>query len=464
MPRTPLALPLSSNPARYGHAGAARLVNMYAERVGQDAKAEWCWWACDGLASFSTLTGEGGVRSALTLSDSDLYVVAGRILHRIDSSGAAMILGGISSDGLVTMARNRVDQIAIVCDGAYWVVSGGVLVQISDPDLPPPTSVTHIDGYFIFLLQDGRFFASAIDDDDVDALDTATAEANPDGGVRAMTRGRDLVLIGQRSTEFWQNTGAEFPFERTTANDIGCRAAGSVVELEQTLFMVAHDGTVRVLDGYQWRKISSHAVERFISSETDPASLSACAWQARGHSFYCLSGASGSWCYDVATGQWHERQSYGLDRWMISHTIQFGNRVVAGHYNQGSLYTMSPDAFDEAGTEMVCTVQPAPVHANGMRVFHRGFEVDVIPGTGLVSGTEHLADPQVMLDYSDDGGATWSTQRMRSSGRAGQRLQRVFANRLGSSRSRTYRISTSAAVARGFVGAMLDIDLEKMRR
>lgn len=456
MPRVPIAFPLSSNPQRFGHAGAARLINVYAESAGQDAKSDRVWWPADGLSSFSTLTDSGGVRAMLALSESDLYVVAGRVLWRVDGVGAASILGGISSDGVVTMARNRVGQIAIVCDGFYYVVQSGVLSQISDPDLPPPTSVTHLDGYFVFLLTDGRFFVSAIDDDDIDALDTATAEANPDGGVRAITRGRDLVLFGARSTEFWANTGGEFPFSRTTANDLGCKAAGSVVELEQTIYWVAHDGTVRALDGYQGRKVSTHPVERFIADEDHPSQLSACAWQSRGHSFYCLSGENGSWCYDASTGLWHERKSYDLSRWRVSQAVQLGDRIIAGNYASGLLYTMSPDAYDEAGSELVCTIQPAPVYASGLNVAHHRVDVDVIPGTGLVSATEHLANPQIMIDYSDDGGENWSTQRLRSSGRAGQRLTRVFATRLGMSRSRTYRISSSAAVARGFIGMTID--------
>lgn len=486
MPRTALSLPTGSSPTRYGHAGAARIVNMFAEKIGPQAKTQTAWWACDGLSSFATLTGGGGVRAMLALSDSALYVIAGRLVFLVDSAGAVTVIGGIPTDGFVTMARNRVGQIAIVCDGLYFVIEDEDLTQISDPDLPPPTSVTHIDGYFVYLLEDGRFFASGIDATGVDALDTATAEANPDGGVRAMTRGRDLVLFGKRSTEFWGNTGAEFPFSRTTANDLGCLAAGSVAELEQTLFWVCHDGTVRVLDGYQGRKISSHAVERFIASETDPSALRATAWQSRGHSFYALSGAAGTWQYDVTTGEWVERQSYGLDRWRVSETIQFGHRIIAGNYASGLLYTMSPDVYSEAGADMVCTIQVPPVYADGRRVRHNRVEIDVVPGTGLVlpettttstasiywwlpfwrtaetvsaADYRHLIRPKLMLDYSDDGGATWSTQRALEMGAAGQRLRRCFAHRLGVSRSRTYRMSISASVARGVVAMTLDQDV-----
>lgn len=461
MPRTPIAFPTSSNPARYGHAGDARLINVYPETLGQDAKAPTAWWACDGLADFSTLSGGGELRAMLALSDSDLYVVAERVLYRVDAAGANSILGGISSDGLVTMAANRVGQIAVVCDGLYYGVQSGVLTQLADPDLPPPMSVCEQDGYFLFFLQDGRFFWSSIDDWAVDGLDTATAEANRDGGVRNITRGRDVVFFGNRSTEFWSDTGAETPFARTTANDLGCLAGGSVVELEQTIYWVCHDGTVRMLNGYQGQRVSSHAVERFIAEETTPANLTACSWQARGHSFYALSGENGTWCYDASTGSWFERSSYGLERWRVQHTVQLGTRIIAGDYSNGKLYTMSPDTYDESGSPLICSIQPAPVYANGVRVRHNRIELDVIPGTGLVSTDESLADPQVMIDYSDDGGASFSTQRMRSTGRAGQRLTRVFATRLGMSRSRTYRFSISDGVARGFVSAFGDLDPTK---
>jgi hypothetical protein len=455
MPRTPITFPLSSNPARFGHAGAARLINLYPEKVGPDAKTEWCWWAVDGLSAFSTLTGGGGVRAMLALSDSDLYVVAGRVLFRVDNTGSASILGGISSDGVVTMAQNRVGQIAIVCDGLYYGVVGGVLSQLADPDLPPPISVAEINGQFVFLIADGRMFISDVDDWNVDALNFVTNEKRPDQGVRNITRGSDHVAFGTNSTEFWQDSGE---FLRTAANDLGCKAAGSVVELEQTIFWVCHDGTVRVLEGYQGKKISTHPVERFIAEDAHPQNLTACAWQARGHSFYALSGTNGTWVYDVSTGQWHERASYGLDRWKVSQTIQFGTKVIAGNYNDGALYEMSPDAYDEDGDELVCTIQPAPVSANGKRVKHNRIDVDVIPGTGLVSGASYLQNPTLMVDYSEDGGLTFGTQRQLSTGAAGQTLRRCFATRLGMSRSRTYRLSMSAAVARGFLSMTADLE------
>lgn len=462
MPLVPISLATRSNPARYGHEGATRLVNAYAENAGEDAKSPLNIHAVDGLSAFASLSSAtGGVRAALALSDAELYAVIGRGLFRIDPAGSATLLGGIPTDGLVTMARNRESPpvIAIASRGLVYYLRAGVLTQNTDAELPPVNSVTGLDGYFVFLCDDGRRFASGLDSTEVSALDFASAESNPDPGVRVATRGRDLVTFGTRSCEFDQNNGGEtWPFQRTTAIEVGCKAAASVATIDQTLAWVAHDNTVRILDGYQAKEISTHAVVRFIESHGDPSQLSATSWYRSGHTFYALSGANGTWVYDLKTGDWHERKSYGMDRWRCGLTVPFANRILAGDYASPTLYILDPDAYDEDGTDLVMTVQLPPVHGWPYRMVHQALHVDVVPGVGIVTATEYLANPQLMMDYSDDGGATWSTQRFAALGRAGDRLRRVRFNRLGMSRSRIYRLSISAAVARSIVSAAVEAD------
>lgn len=461
MPLTPISLGTRSNPARQGHAGAARLINCYAEDAGEDAKGGVNIHAVDGLSTFATVATDGGCRASLALDDNTLYQVIGRILYKIDSGGNAVYIGGIPTAGPVTMDRNRSmpPVIAIVSDGLVFYCQDDVLTANSDPDLPPANSVTALDGYFVFLCDDGRRFASGVDSTDVEALDFASAESNPDPGVRIAKRGRDLVTFGTRSTEFDQNAGGEtWPFSRTTAIEVGCLAAGSVATIDQTLAWVAHDGTVRILDGYQAKRISNHAVERFISSHASPRTLTACAWARDGNTFYSLSGAGGTWEYNLAADRWHERSSYGLGRWRGATAVQFGARNIIGDYASPTLYVMSPSYDDEAGTEIVMQVQTPPVHAYPYRMRHNALHLDVVPGVGKVGAADHIAYPQVMMDYSDDGGATWSVQRMAHLGGAGDRLRRVKWHRLGVSRSRTYRLSCSASVARTLIAAALDAD------
>lgn len=72
--------------------------------------------------------------------------------------------------------------------------------------------------------------------------------------------------------------------------------------------------------------------------------------------------------------------------------------------------------------------------------------------------SEQGRDPQLMLDWSDDNGKTWSNQRTASFGLAGRFLQRVKFFRLGQARDRIYRVSISDPVKRVIIGANLEAE------
>lgn len=464
MPIKPISLGTRSNPGRHSAAGAARLINCYAEEAGAEGKLQWPVYASDGLTSFATLSGGGPIRAMLDMNGL-LYVVCGRVIHVVDPSGGSTAIGGVASDGHVTMARNRRQpnpQLCITCDGLSQIVEAAMPDQITDPDLPPAIAVTAMDGYFIFAHADGRFTISGIDDGGViDPADFASAESDPDGLVTVARRGREVVLFGNASLELWQNTGADpFPFSRASTVDIGCLAGGSVAAIEQTVAFAASDGTVRVLDGYTPRRISSHAVERAIDAASDKTALQATSWERRGHSFYVLSGSDFTWQYNLTTGAWIERKSYLRDRWRVGTIATLNGRLIAGSGIDGKLYEMSPDAYDEAGEPLILTVQTPLVHAYPERLTFNALYLDPVPGVGLNTTAAHNADPQIMVDWSDDNGVSWSAERMVSVGGIGASTKRVVLRRLGHSREdgRTFRISMSADVVKGLTGAAVDAE------
>ena len=466
-PRTvPLTLGTGSNPGRYGYDGASRLINCYVEQRGPEGRAPFPIYAIDGLSSWSTVAASGGVRAMLPV-DSTLFGVVGRLVYSFDQAGSATDLGGMPSDGPVSMARNRRNpnpQVAIVCDGITKIISGGVLTDLTDSDLPPPVAVTALDGYFVFIDALGRMTSTEIDGTDISALDFANAESNPDGGVWITTRGRELLAVGSRSIEFWSNTGADnFPFSRSNSIEIGCLAGKSVASIAQTIAFVAHDGTVRILDGYQAQRISNHAVERFIADTTDKSTLFATSWADRGHTFYALSSPTGTWVYDMTTQFWHERQSYRDARWRVSCVERFGDQIIAGHYDEGFLYTMSPDVYSEGGDPILMEVRPTAIHAHPDRMILHRLDVDVVPGVGLNTTDAENADPQLMVDTSEDGGDTFGGERSLPLGTINQKLTTVTANRFGLVRpsGKGIRLRCSADVVRGFMSA--SVTMERLR-
>ena len=255
---------------------------------------------------------------------------------------------------------------------------------------------------------------------------------------------------------------------------------------------MAHDGTVRVLEGYNARSIGSREVERLIADDPSPSTITATSHYGRGRTFYTLSGTNWTREYNVATGRWHERRSYGSSRWKVSHVSMFGARRVAGDATLGRLYTMSHTAYDEAGDHLVMTAQAAPIAEFPNRIIHHALHVDMQMGEGLIGydeddlaltaddGTTFMmddgdtlylygdgddervtspadVDPMLMIDIIDDGRHA-GTQITRSMGRAGETLRRIRANRLGSAHSRTYRFSVSAAVRRFIIAAKVDVE------
>lgn len=458
MPIVDLTLPLGSSPAPDTWGGQARLVNCFAVQQ-ERSKSEFVIQATDGLSLLSTIAGAGGIRAMAPVSESEGLVIAGRVACRVDTGGTATVVGGIPSDGHVGIAQNADGEVAIVCDGLYFSYVGGVLTQLSDPDLPPPVSVCSLGGYFVYMLADGRMFASDLNDFEVEGLSYAENEKAPDGGVVAWTRGNDLFGGGKRSIEVWQiNPGSEvgtFPFapvtmviEPATQQTIGVLAPDSAID---GLF-IASDKTVKGLDGYSAVTISPSALNRAIADDPHPAAISATRWSSRGYTFYAFSGTGWTWVYNATMRAWHELASFGLSRWRCSKVMDLGGTLIAGHYSTGKLYRLNPDVHTEDGEPHVCDVYSAPIADVAQRVAHYGAHLDIAPGT--IPSTE--TDRHVELAWSDNG-EPFGHNMLRSLGGFAQTRNQIRFNRLGSSFNRTYRLRMSAGGRRAVYGAKINV-------
>lgn len=460
---TPLELPSSSNPGRFGHDGAVRLINCYPESRGKEGKIAMPLYACDGLSLFATLTGGGRCRGALVVG-ANLWVVSGRLLFRVDLSGGVTVMGGIPGDGPCYMAQNQkapVPQIMIVTEGQRFIVESNILTGISDTDLVAPNSVVFLNQRFVITSATGRFQWSSLSEGSTwGALDFATAEYGPDGLVRAFVRRGELLLIGSKTIEPWYAPAdGDDVFARAgTVIERGCANGATVAMVEETVVLVADDLTVRALEGYQAKRISNHAVERSIRDTADRSAMVAWSYSKDGHSFYVLEGDDFTWVYDAVTGEWHERQSYAIDRWRAQYGVEFGGNVVCGDYSEGKVYTISEDAFDENGSNLVVSLR-VPVNAFPAKVEVNSFYLDVIPGAGLNSSDDHVANPQAMIRVSRNGGKTFGSERSRPVGRIGEYSSRVKVNSFGTSDEDGFVIecSMSAAVVRAVTGAAADI-------
>lgn len=480
-------LPMGSTPAKNGFAGQARLTNCYVESIDQGA-ATFSVIASDGLATLVTFPAGGAIRAIHTLPDLTMLVAAGRVLYSVDIAGTATMIGGIPSDGLVTMARNREadPRVAICCDGTLYFWQSGTVTKMTEfPDGFSPIAVTHLNGYFVFITAGGNVFHSEVDSATIPALAYDNASSNPDRGIMIWARGPDLCVGGEKTIEFERDVGGDpYAFSFTTSAPVGVLAAATVATVGETSMFAGHDNTVRLLDGYSPVIVSTPEISRWIESE-EKADLQATAWAAHGHIFYSLSGADETWVYDITTKQWHCRESHGEGRWRVSCVEMRDRTHVAGDYESATIYQMSQQYKSENGTPLVMRIESVPIADYPYKITHRALHLDMMRGVGIVTADEVpmtaddgeplLADdgepllvdvdpdpadldPVVMVTRSDNGGP-FGGERTRPLGRVGQSGKKVSIHGLGMSENRTYRIAVPAAVERMMIGAKLDYEV-----
>tara|TARA_R110000772_G_scaffold25515_4_gene66489 strand:+ start:5529 stop:6977 length:1449 start_codon:yes stop_codon:yes gene_type:complete len=474
---TPISLASGTGSGRHKVEASARLINCYKETLPNGGKNQFALYAVNGWENYATLPGaSGGVRGLLSL-DTELLTVAGRQLYSVSAAQEATLIGGIASDGLVSMARNRQSpnaQAVIVSDGIWYVYQDGAVTIGSDPDLLAPIYVTEKDGYFVFLAANGTFTITGIDDITVDGLDFANAQSNADGGMALATRGTDLIIFGQRSVEFWTNTGnADFPFERQAYRGYGCYAAGSVSEITAQVSNTMVDSVawaatdekggytgIYLLDGYSAQKISDYNIDRDIEDDPAPSEIRSFAWSENGHVFYTIKGSTYSHTYDTVEGVWHERKSSQYDYWRATAHATFDGKTVFGNSTSGELYRSGRDLFDADGETVSMEIWLPIVHAWPYELILNRIAVDAVTGVGLNSTDEHLANPQIMFDLSRDGGQNFGSVLSRDLGRTAQINKQLEWRGLGiiPLQGTVFRFRVSAGVKRAVMGVAIDVD------
>lgn len=475
MPLVPFIGPTYTSRSR--SVNAQRTVNLYPEidptgtaKGQQNAVA--ALYGTPGLRARLEAPGMGPLRGLYASSKGTLYAVQGNMWYRWDLTLQWQALGTLqTSTGAVSQADNGT-QVCLV-DGPYGYIytePTQAFGQITDPDFLGSNRVVYLDGYFCFAQPDTqRFYISALlEGADYDSLDFASAEAYPDNLVSLGTNQRELWLFGEATTEIWYDAGlADFPFIRVQGAilEVGCEAPQSVASVDGELAWLGQTenggGIVYRLNGYQFERISTHAVETALSSiyRSDAVAFG---YQQQGHPFYVLSfpTAQQTWVYDFSTQLWHERASRhedgSLRAWRARYGTYWRGLSLGGNADTGVIYSIDLDYYTEDGA-VIPRIRTSPHYSGQELAWHKylQFQLDMETGQGLDEGIEPGTTPQVMLQWSDDGGFTWSHEYWVTSGALGNYRARARWNRLGQARDRIFRVTMTDPVKVAFIGATM---------
>lgn len=448
-----------------------RCINLYPElnEMGTGKAGEIAaLLGTPGLSLFCNL-GDAPTRGMWRASNGRVFVVTGTKLSEIFSNGTSTERGTLNSlTGQVSMADNGFELVIVDGpDGYAFTFETNNFAEIVDENFYGADMVGFIDGYFVFNRPGTDFFYIS----DLNAItfpgEEKKVEGSPDNLTGFLVAQQVLWFFGVQSIEIYYNSGnADFPFERVQGAFVekGVAARFSAIKFGDTVAWLGQDvegaGQVYMAQGYQPIRISTHAVEDAISKYENISDATAYSYEERGHTFYVINfpTANTTWVYDLSTKLWHERcytNQGTIERHRAnSHVYAFGKHLV-GDYANGKIYEQSSHFYSDNG-DAIKRMRTAPhITQDTRRIFFDSFQLDIESGVGL-DGIGQGTDPKVILEYSDDGGHSWSNEKWKNMGKIGQTKRRALWQRLGSARDRVFRITISDPVKVVLIGADLN--------
>ena len=461
--------------SRSSNLAGQRLINLYPEVVEtKSGKDTGAFYGCPGL-DLLTICGNGPIRG-MAIMASTLYVVSGNQVYSVSTSWIAALIGSISTGpgyaltGPVSMIANET-QLAIFDGVNGWLVTGGVLSQLSLP-FANPTMAAYQDTFGL-CVQGGSnivWQSNVADISTWSALNFSAINAQPDPMVAIGQLHREMWMIGQWNTEIWQdagNSGFAFSREQGIYVEWGCAAPYSLAKAGDSLIWLAQSmgGQIKVVqtNGYQARRISTHAIEYAIGQYSTVSDAISYVYYQEGHEFYVITFPTGNatWVYDTTTEAWHQRAALAggvYNRHQGNCAVSYGGQVVVGDSLSGNLFAFDLNTTTDNGVTRKWlrswrAVQAPPEYP--MRF--NNLQIDMQTGINVPDGT----NPLVMLRWSDDGGHNWSNERLWSAGAPGETAKRVRFTRLGSTRresglDRMFELSSSDAFPVALIGASIN--------
>lgn len=431
-----------------------RAVNVYPVISEADAVSRKVLFHSPGVELIVN-TGGGDSRGAIVFSDGTPYRVIGNVLYSFDSAGNATNRGVIPGASDVSMDSNGIN-IAVIDPaggGYFFTPATNTLEQITDSvflSFGQSTSVTFKDGFYVYTT-DAVFFSGSSkvvnDGKSFNALDFADAEISPDIIKKGFNDHNQLYILGTTTTEVYRTivtTG--FPFQRIPGAMIpkGVSARNTVITFDNSfLFMGAglnEKPAIYQALGSSIQRVSTKSIEHLIHDydETVISNARAFSYSEDGNYFAVFTVGDNTFVYDQTSSKlsgipsWHERQTgvtngTGFQKWRAVHGVKAFGRINVGDDRSGRVGSLDSDCFTEYGDpiENVWTTKPFVNKGDGL--FSK--EIELFMQTGL--GNADVTDPQIRMDYSDDGGRTFNSEVSLSLGKVGEYKTRARWKRLG---------------------------------
>jgi hypothetical protein len=410
----------------------------------------WAFKDAPGLVEFCDL---GSPLRGLLRANARPFAVAGDKLYELADDGTATERGTLNtSAGRVGLTSNGT-QLAI-SDATWLYVFDLTTNVLGVTAFPGKARIAYLNQRILFTYRDSQRFgwSGLVNAASIDALAFASAEASPDKVVGIEVDHLEAFIFGEETCEPWQNTTSAAIFERNTGGvtEIGAAAEFSIERVDNALFWLSATkngrGAVYRMNVYQPVRLSTDAIEGMFTG-LDLSEATAFSVDYEKSCLYCLNvpGLSTTLVYDTFSGQWHEWaelvDGQTTQHRATCHTYAFGHNLVGS--DDGKVYRLSKTAHTNAGDTLL-RERTMPISATQGRDRFKfdEFWLDCERGTGA----------QVMMQYSVNGGKTWSAWKARTVGSVGDYDKIVRWRRISSGRDIVFRVRCTDDAAFNPVG------------
>jgi hypothetical protein len=469
MPRVSLPIPLGFYQSESAPMSSQRCINWVPMVPEGEALNNRILMQPSGVTQFAT-SAFGACRGSREMSDVPYFVLSNTLVS-VSASGVVTSHGTITGTSRVFMADNGSKLVIVVPGGDAFVfdLDTSTLTQITDIDFQVSDSVSFYRGFFVFTATDGRqLFVSNLNSPlTFDALDFGSAEGDPDRIVTQIVDHDELSIIGSKTTEVFRNVGgADFPLQIIPGafTQKGAHTKYGVVKFDNTyLFIGGGQNELTAI----WRQSSSSsavkistnvidfAMQQYNKEEISNAFTTTFAKKGQFFAiftFYSTRIPSKTFVYNGTASAlagfsvWFEFQTGVTDNaWRVNSIVKAYGKLLCGDSVDGRIGQIVDNVYTEYGEQVFRQAALKPLSQDGMKIFAGELEADFEAGTGLTLGQG--ADPIVRMDYSDDGGRTFSSEFSRSIGKIGEYGHETVWNRQGRfPNSRTIRFTVTDPV------------------
>lgn len=440
---------------------AQRSINWIPE-PSDSSKSKFALIGAPGIDAFVDV-GSGPIHNIIPF-DGSMFIVSGNEVYRAESDGTTALIGTFTeaADFRADAAASQGEILYVNGSKGYTYDTVGGLVQITDGDFPVCSRVSYQDEFFLVPEDNtNRWITSNLSDGTAwDALDASSAEQDSDSTLMPISDNQYVWVVGERSTEIWFNaanaTGNPFSPQSGAYHAVGSQAKYSIAKgVTGQIFFLGNDDVVYMSDGLSLRPISHQGIVDEIQSLTTKSDAIGFCYKIRGMSIYTLTFPTEkrTFEYRIQTDMWHERESFGLGRWMANCAAEVFGDVYVGDFSSGKVGKLNMDTYKEWSLLLQAKRIGHHISASNRPIFMDMLEFQFDPGVGLASTTTDESDPVAQLEWSDDLGKTFRNTLTAPIGAQGKYETRTIFRQLGTYVNRTYRLTVSDPVKRNLVAA-----------